>query len=70
MLSLHVAAVNAGISASALTKGLQVPACVRSVEDHGFLLTLGIQVCNPQHPLMFCVFPVSHSYSVSSGGHL
>lgn len=44
MLSLHVAKVNAGIGPAALVPGMHLPACVRSVEDHGFLLTTGIQV--------------------------
>ena len=44
MLSLHVAKVNAGIGAAALAAGMQLPACVRSMEDHGFLLTTGVQV--------------------------
>ena len=44
MLSLHVAKVNAGIGAAALVPGMHLPACVRSMEDHGFLLTTGIQV--------------------------
>ena len=43
-LSLHVAKVNEGLGAESLTAGLQLAACVRSIEDHGFLLSLGIQV--------------------------
>lgn len=43
-LSLHVAKVNDGIGAGSLTAGLQLAACVRSIEDHGFLLSIGIQV--------------------------
>ncbi|CAL5224877.1 g7636 [Coccomyxa viridis] len=42
-LSLHVAKVNDGIGAGSLTAGLQLAACVRSIEDHGFLLSIGIQ---------------------------
>lgn len=44
VLSMHVARVNAGIGAAALVPGMHLPACVRSVEDHGFLLTTGVQV--------------------------
>ncbi len=43
-LSLHVAKVNEGLGAESLTAGLQLAACVRSIEDHGFLLSLGIEV--------------------------
>ena len=43
-LSLQVAKVNEGIGPESLTAGLQLAACVRSIEDHGFLLSLGIQV--------------------------
>ncbi|BDA47226.1 probable protein RRP5 homolog [Coccomyxa sp. Obi] len=43
VLSLHVAKVNAGIGAAALVPGMHLPACVRSMEDHGFLLTTGVQ---------------------------
>jgi hypothetical protein len=44
VLSLHVAKVNARLAPEALAAGLQLPACVRSVEDHGFLLDVGVQV--------------------------
>lgn len=43
-LSLHVARMNGGISSAALQPGLVLPACVRSVEDHGYTLALGIKV--------------------------
>eukprot|EP00887_Chlorella_sp_A99_P001742 scaffold19.g1742.t1 len=42
-LSLHVAAVNEGLGPEALKEGFALPACVRSVEDHGYLLGLGIK---------------------------
>lgn len=44
-MSLRVAKLNAGVSADALTEGLALPACVKSVEDHGYTLDLGIKVC-------------------------
>lgn len=47
-LSLRVAKLNSGISADALQEGLPLPASVRSVEDHGYTLDLGIKVCRPQ----------------------
>ena len=43
-LSLHVARAAAGLGPEALAPGRALPACVRSVEDHGFTLTLGIPV--------------------------
>ena len=43
-LSLHVGRINSGLSASALTPGLALPAAVKSVEDHGYTLTFGIKV--------------------------
>ena len=43
-LSLHVARANSGLGAEALAPGLQLAASVRSVEDHGFILSLGIKV--------------------------
>ena len=36
-LSLHVAKVNEGLGLESLSAGLQLAACVRSIEDHGFL---------------------------------
>ena len=51
-LSLHMAKVNEGLGAESLTAGLQLAACVRSIEDHGFLLSLGIQV--DWQPLRLC----------------
>lgn len=45
-LSLHVARVNDGLGLESLSAGLQLAACVRSTEDHGFLLSLGIQVAS------------------------
>ncbi len=56
-LSLRVSKLNAGVLADALTEGLALPACVRSVEDHGYTLDLGIKartsLCN------FCVILIS-----------
>lgn len=43
-LSLHVARANSGLGAEGLSAGLALAACVRSVEDHGFLLSLGVKV--------------------------
>ena len=42
-LSLHVGRLNSGIELEGLTAGLALAACVSSVEDHGFLLSLGIK---------------------------
>ena len=52
-LSLHVARVNAGMSAEALAPGLQLAAAVRSVEDHGYILSLGIKACTLHASLLF-----------------
>ena len=46
-LSLHVTKVNEGVVAGALTAGLQLAACVRSIEDHGFLMSTGVKVGHP-----------------------
>ncbi len=43
-LSLHVARANEGLGAEGVKEGAALPACVRSVEDHGYLLTFGIKV--------------------------
>ncbi|KAK9832620.1 hypothetical protein WJX81_004603 [Elliptochloris bilobata] len=42
VLSLHVAKAAAGMGAEALAPGRVLPACVRSIEDHGFTLSLGV----------------------------
>ncbi|PRW20900.1 RRP5-like protein [Chlorella sorokiniana] len=42
-LSLRVSKMNAGLGAESLKEGLALPACVRSVEDHGYLLALGVK---------------------------
>lgn len=42
--SLRVSKMSAGLGPECLKEGMQLPACVRSVEDHGYLLALGIQV--------------------------
>ena len=58
-LSLHVAKVNEGIGAGSLTAGLQLAACVRSIEDHGFLLSIGVQVGLLQRSFMFFTLYIS-----------
>ena len=50
LLSLRVARQNAGYSADSLVEGLSLPACVRSAEDHGYTLTLGIKVASCAMP--------------------
>lgn len=42
-VSLHVANVNAGITMDALKIDFALPACVTSVEDHGYILSFGVQ---------------------------
>ena len=42
-LSLEVARVCAAVAAEGLREGMALPACVRSVEDHGYTLLLGPQ---------------------------
>jgi rRNA biogenesis protein RRP5 len=42
-LSLKLSAVCAGIAPDALVDGAAVPACVESVEDHGYVLSFGIK---------------------------
>ena len=44
-----MAKVNEGLGLDSLAAGLQLAACVRSIEDHGFLLSLGIQVTSHRH---------------------
>lgn len=43
-LSLRVALLNAGLSKEGIVEGLALPGCVRSVEDHGYTVSLGIKV--------------------------
>ena len=43
-LSLRLSRLAAGLAASALRQGACLPGCVTSVEDHGYLLSFGIQV--------------------------
>ncbi|KAL4852689.1 rRNA biogenesis protein RRP5 [Chlorella vulgaris] len=43
MLSLRVSKMNGGLGPESLQGGMALPACVRSVEDHGFTLALGIK---------------------------
>ncbi len=43
LIALNVSCAPAG--AESLKEGLGLPACVRSVEDHGYLLALGVKVC-------------------------
>jgi rRNA biogenesis protein RRP5 len=42
MLSLRVADVCAGMDSAAAHVGAVLPACIRTVEDHGCSLTLGV----------------------------
>ncbi|KAL4538228.1 hypothetical protein Ndes2526B_g03454 [Nannochloris sp. 'desiccata'] len=42
-LSLHVSKVNSGLGADSVREGAALPACVKSVEDHGYLVTFGIR---------------------------
>ncbi|EFN56095.1 hypothetical protein CHLNCDRAFT_145628 [Chlorella variabilis] len=42
-LSLRVSKMNAGLGPESLREGLALPACVSSVEDHGYLLALGVK---------------------------
>jgi hypothetical protein len=54
-----VARAAAGLGAEALAPGRALPACVRSVEDHGFTLTLGISVrrrLRAGHPMPYPSF--------------
>ena len=69
-LSLRVAKLNAGISADALQEGLPLPASVRSVEDHGYTLDLGIKVCRPQawHDITSIIFASIKSISLKNQG--
>ena len=46
-LSLHVGRVNSGIGREGLVAGLALAACVSSVEDHGYMLSLGIKAGFP-----------------------
>lgn len=41
-VSLHLSRLHAGLTAEALKEGAALPAVVRSMEDHGYLLGLGI----------------------------
>jgi rRNA biogenesis protein RRP5 len=43
-LSLHVSRTNSGMGMLGLAEGAVLPAVVKSVEDHGYVLTLGIKV--------------------------
>ena len=67
-LSLRVAKLNGGVPADALTEGLALPACVKSVEDHGYTLDLGIKVCTPKKPYcseILTLLSISHFRSCS-----
>lgn len=44
-LSLHVGPLNGHLSLHDLLPGLVMPAAVHQVEDHGYMLELGIKVC-------------------------
>ena len=45
-LSSAVSKVNAGLSAETLQEGLALPACVTSIEDHGYSLSFGVKGTN------------------------
>lgn len=42
-LSLHVSRINSGITVSALKPDMAFPASVKSVEDHGYVLSFGVK---------------------------
>ncbi len=42
-LTLHVSKVNSGLGADSVREGAALPACVKSVEDHGYLVSFGIK---------------------------
>ena len=44
LLSLKLSRLVEGLTSSALVQGACLPACVTSQEDHGYLLSFGIQV--------------------------
>ena len=44
ILSLRLSRLVEGLTSSALVQGVALPACVTSLEDHGYLLSFGIQV--------------------------
>ena len=41
--SLHVSKINSGLSIDSVRPGCVLPACVKSVEDHGYVLSFGIR---------------------------
>ena len=61
-LSLRVAKLNAWVSADALTEGLFLPACVKSLEDYGYSLDLGIKVCILRNPTALKTLTLSFPY--------
>lgn len=42
-LSLAVSKVNSGLSADNLQEGMALPACITSIEDHGYSLAFGVK---------------------------
>ena len=44
VLSLRLSRLVEGLTSSALVQDAALPACVTSLEDHGYLLSFGIQV--------------------------
>jgi rRNA biogenesis protein RRP5 len=42
-LSLRLRHASKGLSAATVKAGLVLPVCVRSEEDHGYMLTLGVK---------------------------
>lgn len=41
-LSLHTSLLNEGLTIDSIHEGMALTACVKSVEDHGFVLTFGL----------------------------
>lgn len=48
-LSLRVRRLHAGLTAASLEAGMGLTACVASIEDHGYILNLGIKVRSLEH---------------------
>lgn len=43
-MSLQLKHVSSGLAVDAIHQGMALPACVKTVEDHGYVLTFGIKV--------------------------
>ena len=75
-ITLHVAKVNSGLGGDSVREGAALSACVKSVEDHGYLLTFGIKnttgfLPKADSPTVLRVGSVVDVVvcSVKSGGH-